>query len=1394
MATADFAPPPRFTADSTDLTGERWRSWKQRFEFFLLAKGLDQADGKRKVAVLLTCMGDEAIRLYSTFTFNPAVAADEDAGIVAQPAEDKNDLETVLRKFDGHYGCKKYRNVRRQAFLNRQQADGESIMNFIADLKHKIKDCEYGDAAESILCDRIIQGIRDEHVKTRLLDLTDDELTVDNAIRICRASELTSHQVKVLGESAQALHARSSSGSSYQWRRGRGQGRGRGQPMDGRSARRDEQPRTCARCCKPHGYGQCPAYDKFCGNCGEKGHFMRSAICPRKCDDQRSGRRMITGKTNSRGRGRGRRRGQRVHKVNDDAYVDNDNMCDDVDNVYGEQNEKYDDDYVTMFEQFSVNSVNTGSRSNDDWSVDVMILDEHVSLEIDSGASCNILSLQTVKRLGVDHCVKHSNVTISGIHGDAVKAHGTVELPCEYNNETRMLKFQVLANNRNINILGRHDCVEMGLIARVNIAMCDEECRKIVNKYSDVFSKTIGCVPGEYDIKIDHTVKPVVHAPRTVPAPIRDQVKKELDLLEEQRIIEKVTEPTDWVNSMVVVRKKNGRVRICIDPTNLNEAIQREHFPMSTIEDISTRLSGSKYFSVLDANMGYFQIKLSEKSSYLTAFNTPFGRYRYLRLPMGVKSSSDVYQRKMMEIFGDIAGVEVVVDDILIHGATIKEHNKRLEEVLERAKKANLKLNSDKCKIAVPEVDFVGHKFTGDGMRPTDDRVKAITEMRSPENRAELETILGMVAYVAKFIPNLSELNAPLRHLKKQDSEWSWGQEEETAFRKIKEALSSKPLLKYYDVTKPIILSVDASMKGLGAAAMQDGGVIAYASRALTATEQRYAQIEKEMLAIVFGCGRFHKLIYGKSDVTIETDHKPLESLMKKPIHAAPMRIQKMMLKLQPYDFNLIYVNGKSIGLADCLSRLPHDGKQEPLMDDDLMVCSIETNAHGDHKGIATATAQDETLQELMDVIKRGWPSERTAIPRAVMPYWNCRDELSTYNGIVFKGERICIPKSMREKMLRIIHSSHLGIVKCKQRARDVVYWPGMNKEIEDIVGKCEACLENRDKPAKEPMIIAPIPSLPWTKVACDLFQLGKNHYAVLVDYYSNYIEVSTLPETTAAETISFIKGNIARYGIMQTLVTDNGPQFTCQEFREFQKTYGFEHLTSSPHHQQSDGLAENAVKIMKRMLKKCKITGEDPHLALLELRNTPRDNGLGSPAQRLMGRRTRTRLPISEKLLRPATIEPIQVQQQLQAHRERQKHYYDQNTKPQSPIHEGDSIRVITPQGWQPAEFVKKHAMPNSYIIKSGPQGREYRRNRKELMITREKPHRIRPQPEINIAPTPRKIQMQPPIVAPKTAQTHPQVMQTPPSEQPQRKPPEPGRSRFGRVRMKPKYLKDYV
>lgn len=1307
---------PGFNPSDVNACAPEWELYKRDFLIYLDAIGLHDKPGRRKVGMLLSSMGREAIRIYDSFAWTQAVPADEENDIVAVEGEDQHNLDHVFAKFDRHFGVHYYRNIKRQEFLNTKRANS-TIMDFIADLRRKAERCEYGTQKESLICDMIINGVNDSKCSEKLMEIPTDALTLEKVMQTCRQVELTAAHLKTLEKNKEDTKIHHAS-AGYKTRRQQysyGNGYSRRPFHQGYAGKNP----YCEKCCKHHKPHNCPAYNKICISCGEKGHFKISKICP--------GNRSYS-------RGRSRMRDTAVRR----SFRGNRSAPSERRRVYyadGPTERDYDDEeYLSeMFDQCTTEDVFTAKtnkhNSDTDWVANLKVKDKDLLVELDSGARCNILSENTAKTFQNVSEIKPSDLIINGIGSRPMKSRGKIVLPCRYKDTKRNLEFEILETN-NINLLGRTDCVELGLIARVHTTQV--ELNDILDSYNDVLGDEIGCIPGEYDIQIDPDVIPVVHAPRPVPAPIRGQLKAELDNLVKCNIIKPVTEPTQWVNSMVCVRKKTGRVRICIDPSDLNKAIRREHFPMNGIDEIITRLHGSKYFSTLDANMGYYQIKLSEKSSYLTTFNTPFGRYRYLRMPMGAKCSSEVFQREMVHHFGGFEGTEIVVDDILVHGKTVAEHNERLKAVLEKARSINLKLNKSKCVFQKPEVNYVGHKITGDGVKPTEQRVKSIVEMRDPENHNELDTILGMLAYVSKFIPNLSSLNAPLREIRKQE-EWSWTEKAKKAFQDVKNTLTSTTVLKYFDVKKPVRVTVDASMKGLGAALLQEDGVVAYASRALSETEQRYAQIEKEMLGVVFGCERFHKMLYGKSDVTIETDHKPLESIVRKPIHTAPMRIQRMLLKLQPYEFNLVHVKGKELGLADCLSRLPLKEIGNKVMDDEMMILTVDTLTHLNFHNIRKATNDDAEFQEVKRMIFNGWPENKDDVPEKAIPYWDYREEMSAYNGVVYKGERTCIPEKLRSETLKVIHSSHMGMVKCKQRARELVFWPGMNKQIEDTVSRCSACLAYRNKPAKEPMIIHPLPSLPWSKVGTDLFEIEGKHYLVMVDYYSNFIEVSQLERDTTTKTvIKHLKENIARYGIMDTLMSDNGPQFTSSEFAEFTNSYNIRHITSSPGHQQSNGLAEKAVQTVKNMIRKCSSSGNDIYLALLDLRNAPRDN-IGSPMQRLMGRRGRTLLPMTENMrkpVQPSTAE--EVSSKLLGYREYQKHYYDRGSKQRPDLKQGDAVRVFD-KTWKPAELVRKTEYPRSYIIKAGDQAKEYRRNTDRILKTNEQPHVINPK-ETNV------------------------------------------------------------
>ena len=254
---------------------------------------------------------------------------------------------------------------------------------------------------------------------------------------------------------------------------------------------------------------------------------------------------------------------------------------------------------------------------------------------------------------------------------------------------------------------------------------------------------------------------------------------------------------------------------------------------MRTIEEVVTRMSNAKVFSVLDANSGFWQVQLDHESSQLCTFNSPFGRYKFKRLPFGISSAQDVFQAVMSEMFKDIEGVEVVVDDLLIWAET-----ERLRKVLERARQRNLKLNEAKSQIKLDEIHYIGHILNKDGLKPDPEKIKAISPMKKTQNKEELQRFLGMVTYLAKFIPNLSQSAAPLRTLLENDAEWHWSEHQDASFETLKQLVTQAPVLKYFDPAKPVKISVDASSKGMGAVLLQNEQPIAYASKALTKSQQ----------------------------------------------------------------------------------------------------------------------------------------------------------------------------------------------------------------------------------------------------------------------------------------------------------------------------------------------------------------------------------------------------------------------------------------------------------------------------------------------------------------------------------------------------------------------------
>ena len=551
--------------------------------------------------------------------------------------------------------------------------------------------------------------------------------------------------------------------------------------------------------------------------------------------------------------------------------------------------------------------------------------------------------------------------------------------------------------------------------------------------------------------------------------------------------------------------------------------------------------------------------------------------------------------------------------------------------------------------------------------------------MSPPINKKELQNMFGMINYLAKFAPQLSETTRPMQDLLKENVEFIWDHKQDEALKKAKELIQSQHVLAYFDPSKTITFQVDASQHGVGGALFQEGRPIAFASKSLSKAEEKYAQIEKELYAILFGCKRFHQYVYGHK-IMVQTDHKPLESIMKKPLGLAPPRLQRMLLQLQRYDLEVHHVPGKNIPVADVLSSkfMPAETVDQSVGDLDVQIHSIISTlpiSDSEMEQIRLATSQDTQIHDLQTVIQEGWPQHRQNCKESIWDCWNFRDELSVIiDGIILKGQKIFVPKSLRPEMLDKIHTGHLGIEKALNRTREILFWPQMATEIQKKVASCLICTHTRNSNPSEPMKPHEIPDRLWQKVGTDLFTVDNKQYLVVVDYYSRYFEVDELTSTTSNAIMNKLSAHFARHGIPEVAISDNGPQFAAEEFARFAQTWDFKHVTSSPGYPQSNGLAEKTVQTIKNIFKRAKAEGGNALLSILEYRTTPVD-GLASTAQLLMGHQLRSVLPTTSKHLEPKTINPDEVTAKRQHLQASQKNYYDRTSHQMPSVRTGDNV-----------------------------------------------------------------------------------------------------------------------
>nr|XP_041633522.1 uncharacterized protein K02A2.6-like [Drosophila kikkawai] len=803
---------------------------------------------------------------------------------------------------------------------------------------------------------------------------------------------------------------------------------------------------------------------------------------------------------------------------------------------------------------------------------------------IDSGSKYNLISQSDWRQLCEKRAVMFNSRAESANQFRAyasdhlLKVLQVFEAPISVLKDPELIAtFYVIENSRQ-SLLGRDTATKLKVL-RLGLDVHRVEKAEPFPKWHNVSVK----------LSIDKSIVPVKQPMRRVPTALESKITDKLEEALSLDIIEPVLGPSAWISPIVIAFKDDGDIRVCLDMRRANKAIQRENYPLPTFETFMTKLKGAKYFSRLDLKSAYHQLELTESSREITTFITHRGLFRYKRLMFGVNSAPEIFQRLMEEMLAPCQNSLNYIDDVIIFGSNIEEHDKSLAKVKEIFQANNVALNEKKCAFRVQKLKFLGHILSDKGIEVDPEKVKVITSFRAPKNKEEVRSFLGLVTYIGKFVSDLADNTEPLRKLLKSHETFCWGQPQEEAFQNLKVKISAVPMLSYFNLQDKTCLIADASPVALGAVLVQfdksnTARIISFASKSLSSVERKYSQTEKESLALVWAVEKFYYYLAGLQFDLI-TDHKPLETIFK-PTSRPPARIERWLLRLQSYRFRVVYKAGKE-NIADSLSRLcevtdtdPYDWAGEEHI---FRVVSTSVPKSLSISKVTEMSIQDEEIIDVMTCLGQdSWNSNMSS------PYYPFRLELSIVGNILLRGTRLVIPQKLREPVLDLAHEGHPGISAMKRRLRSKVWWPCMDKDAEQYVKECRDCLLVSMPSHPAPMKRHPFPNGPWRCLATDLLGPLPNgeNILVLIDYYSRYIEFKLIKSISSKTIIEEMEEIFSRLGFPETLTTDNGRQFVSSEFKSFCETSGIRLMPTPPYWPQANGEVENMNRSLVKRLK----------------------------------------------------------------------------------------------------------------------------------------------------------------------------------------------------------------
>lgn len=763
-------------------------------------------------------------------------------------------------------------------------------------------------------------------------------------------------------------------------------------------------------------------------------------------------------------------------------------------------------------------------------------------------------------------------------------------------------------------------------------------------------------------------------------------MEAKIEELIKRDIIEEVKGPSRWVSPMVPAIKDNGEMRLCIDMRRANQAIIRENHPLPTMDKLLPKVRDAKYFTKLDVKDAFHQIEIHPDSRHITTFITHRGLLRYKRLMFGISCAPEIFQKTLERMLVGYEGVINYIDDILVYGKDLEEHNERLNKVMTILKNNDVVLRDDKCLFRKKVVNFLGHELSEYGVRPLPKYLSTIQQFRPPTTVGELQSFLGLVNFVSKWISDLATRTEPLREIlrekKAQGSDITslWGSNQQQAFDSLKNSLTNIPTLGYYNVKDQTVVIADASPVGLGGVLIQinDKGprIIAYGHKTLTDCERRYCQTEKEALALVWAVEHFHIFLYGK-EFTLVTDHKPLEVIFG-PKSKPCARIERWILRLQSYKYRVEYQPGKK-NVADPLSRLCKIPEDLPPTQDHFIHQIVEHTrpVAVSLKEIIECSLGDTEIQKVKEgVYNNKWDED-------VKLYKIFQSELCFYEGILLRGTRIVIPTKLRARVLDAAHEGHPGIVAMKARLRTKVWWPKYDRDAEKRVKSCTGCTLVSAPNPPNPLKRRELPLEPWVDIAIDLMgPLPSGHYLlVVIDYFSRYKEIVACRQIISSDIISHLSEIFCRVGNPASITADNGKQFCSEEFKTFCARRNITLFNTIPYWPQQNGEVERQNRDILKRLKIAQIENKDWRVSLRDYMtmysSTPHSVTGKTPGELFFNRKFRDKIPMISDVEQQSS-QVIEVKERDQEMKERGKIYTDRKRKAKEhDLEPGDKVYV---------------------------------------------------------------------------------------------------------------------